>query len=203
MGGLASLDLLRCVFRKHIWIPLCFPDPQPALDSRSLPLTVSAAAALPVPMTGSPGPMRASCAVRPCTCCGRVLGPGVPSGAMLRSGLRTCLGTRARRSPAAPFAEELISRYLAQLQSPEEMTRCGFALALGALPRFFLKGQLQRVGGPQPGGAGMGVGGLAWETKHVTASWVGGIPGNQHGVQENRDRGVRSRRALESLVNAP
>uniref|UniRef100_A0A8D1GRB9 Tubulin-specific chaperone D n=1 Tax=Sus scrofa TaxID=9823 RepID=A0A8D1GRB9_PIG len=41
--------------------------------------------------------------------------------------------------------EELISRYLAQLQSPEEMTRCGFALALGALPRFFLKGQLQRV----------------------------------------------------------
>ncbi|XP_047614362.1 tubulin-specific chaperone D isoform X2 [Phacochoerus africanus] len=41
--------------------------------------------------------------------------------------------------------EELIPRYLAQLQSPEEMTRCGFALALGTLPRFFLKGQLQRV----------------------------------------------------------
>uniref|UniRef100_A0A5G2QAV5 Tubulin-specific chaperone D n=1 Tax=Sus scrofa TaxID=9823 RepID=A0A5G2QAV5_PIG len=52
--------------------------------------------------------------------------------------------TREPGRPTPP-CRELISRYLAQLQSPEEMTRCGFALALGALPRFFLKGQLQRV----------------------------------------------------------
>uniref|UniRef100_A0A8C3W5F8 Tubulin-specific chaperone D n=1 Tax=Catagonus wagneri TaxID=51154 RepID=A0A8C3W5F8_9CETA len=41
--------------------------------------------------------------------------------------------------------EELTRRYLARLQSPEEMVRCGFALALGALPRFLLKGRLQQV----------------------------------------------------------
>ncbi|EFB29985.1 hypothetical protein PANDA_016130 [Ailuropoda melanoleuca] len=41
--------------------------------------------------------------------------------------------------------EELIQQYLADLQSPEEMARCGFSLALGALPRFLLKGRLQQV----------------------------------------------------------
>ncbi|XP_045630834.1 tubulin-specific chaperone D isoform X3 [Ursus americanus] len=41
--------------------------------------------------------------------------------------------------------EELIRQYLADLQSPEEMARCGFSLALGALPRFLLKGRLQQV----------------------------------------------------------
>ncbi|KAM9597792.1 tubulin-specific chaperone D [Trichechus inunguis] len=41
--------------------------------------------------------------------------------------------------------DALIRQYLAELQSPEEMTRCGFALALGALPSFFLKGRLQQV----------------------------------------------------------
>ncbi|XP_006886364.1 PREDICTED: tubulin-specific chaperone D [Elephantulus edwardii] len=47
------------------------------------------------------------------------------------------------KNPAA--VDELIQRYLAELGSPEEMTRCGFALALGALPSFLLKGRLQQV----------------------------------------------------------
>uniref|UniRef100_A0A2K5K8D1 Tubulin-specific chaperone D n=1 Tax=Colobus angolensis palliatus TaxID=336983 RepID=A0A2K5K8D1_COLAP len=41
--------------------------------------------------------------------------------------------------------EKLITQYLAELRSPEEMTRCGFSLALGALPGFLLKGRLQQV----------------------------------------------------------
>ncbi|PNI21406.1 TBCD isoform 1 [Pan troglodytes] len=41
--------------------------------------------------------------------------------------------------------EELITQYLAELRNPEEMTRCGFSLALGALPGFLLKGRLQQV----------------------------------------------------------
>ncbi|XP_054391893.1 tubulin-specific chaperone D isoform X7 [Pongo abelii] len=41
--------------------------------------------------------------------------------------------------------EELITQYLAELWNPEEMTRCGFSLALGALPGFLLKGRLQQV----------------------------------------------------------
>lgn len=43
------------------------------------------------------------------------------------------------------FSEELIPQYLAELQSPEEMTRCGFSSALGALPCFLLRGHLQQV----------------------------------------------------------
>ncbi|XP_059006169.1 tubulin-specific chaperone D isoform X2 [Mustela lutreola] len=41
--------------------------------------------------------------------------------------------------------EELIRQYLADLRSPEEMARCGFSLALGALPHFLLRGRLQQV----------------------------------------------------------
>uniref|UniRef100_A0ABI7WKS8 Tubulin-specific chaperone D n=1 Tax=Felis catus TaxID=9685 RepID=A0ABI7WKS8_FELCA len=41
--------------------------------------------------------------------------------------------------------EELTRQYLADLQSPEELTRCGFSLALGALPCFLLSGRLQQV----------------------------------------------------------
>ncbi|XP_066442749.1 tubulin-specific chaperone D [Eleutherodactylus coqui] len=41
--------------------------------------------------------------------------------------------------------EEILSFYMAQLQSAEEMTRCGFSLALGALPRFMLRGKLEQV----------------------------------------------------------
>ncbi|EPQ18597.1 Tubulin-specific chaperone D [Myotis brandtii] len=41
--------------------------------------------------------------------------------------------------------EGLVEKYLAELQSPEEMTRCGFAMALGALPGFLLRGRLQQV----------------------------------------------------------
>ncbi|XP_069339168.1 tubulin-specific chaperone D isoform X2 [Eulemur rufifrons] len=48
-----------------------------------------------------------------------------------------------RADPAVQ--EGLVSRYLAELQSPEEMTRCGFSAALGALPGFLLKGRLQQV----------------------------------------------------------
>ncbi|XP_057630408.1 tubulin-specific chaperone D [Chionomys nivalis] len=40
---------------------------------------------------------------------------------------------------------ELIPQYLAELQSPEEMTRCGFSSALGALPGFLLRGHLQQI----------------------------------------------------------
>lgn len=43
------------------------------------------------------------------------------------------------------FPEELIPQYLAELRSPEEMTRCGFSSALGALPCFLLRGHLQQV----------------------------------------------------------
>ncbi|GAB1297210.1 Tubulin-specific chaperone D [Apodemus speciosus] len=43
------------------------------------------------------------------------------------------------------IAKELIPQYLAELQSPEEMTRCGFSSALGALPAFLLRGHLQQV----------------------------------------------------------
>ncbi|XP_040845817.1 tubulin-specific chaperone D isoform X3 [Ochotona curzoniae] len=48
-----------------------------------------------------------------------------------------------KASPAVQ--EELVSQYLAELRSPDENTRCGFSLALGALPDFLLKGQLQQV----------------------------------------------------------
>ncbi|XP_077183678.1 tubulin-specific chaperone D isoform X2 [Paroedura picta] len=41
--------------------------------------------------------------------------------------------------------DELVKQYLSDLQNPEEMIRCGFSLALGALPRFLLKGKLQEV----------------------------------------------------------
>uniref|UniRef100_A0A8D0L4C6 Tubulin-specific chaperone D n=1 Tax=Sphenodon punctatus TaxID=8508 RepID=A0A8D0L4C6_SPHPU len=41
--------------------------------------------------------------------------------------------------------DELVKQYIAELQNTEEMTRCGFALALGALPKFLLKGKLQQV----------------------------------------------------------
>lgn len=46
-------------------------------------------------------------------------------------------------TPAAH--EELVQQFIAELQHPEEMTRCGFSLALGALPGFLLKGRLQQV----------------------------------------------------------
>ncbi|XP_024902820.1 tubulin-specific chaperone D isoform X2 [Pteropus alecto] len=39
----------------------------------------------------------------------------------------------------------LVWQCLAELQSPEEMTRCGFSLALGALPGPLLKGVLRQV----------------------------------------------------------
>ncbi|XP_008837869.1 tubulin-specific chaperone D [Nannospalax galili] len=41
--------------------------------------------------------------------------------------------------------QKLIPQYLAELRSPEEMTRCGFSSALGALPDFLLRGHLQQV----------------------------------------------------------
>ncbi|XP_062976473.1 tubulin-specific chaperone D [Elgaria multicarinata webbii] len=41
--------------------------------------------------------------------------------------------------------DELVKQYISGLQSREEMTRCGFSLALGALPKFLLKGKLQEV----------------------------------------------------------
>uniref|UniRef100_A0A8V1AI94 Tubulin-specific chaperone D n=1 Tax=Gallus gallus TaxID=9031 RepID=A0A8V1AI94_CHICK len=40
---------------------------------------------------------------------------------------------------------ELVTQYISELQSTEQMIRCGFSLALGALPRFLLKGRLQQV----------------------------------------------------------
>ncbi|XP_061472447.1 tubulin-specific chaperone D isoform X2 [Rhineura floridana] len=41
--------------------------------------------------------------------------------------------------------DELVNQYISGLQSHEEMIRCGFSLALGALPKFLLKGKLQEV----------------------------------------------------------
>ncbi|KAK1330682.1 hypothetical protein QTO34_008619 [Cnephaeus nilssonii] len=46
--------------------------------------------------------------------------------------------------------EGLVEKYLAELQSPEEMTRCGFAMALGALPGFLLRGRLQQTWNSHP-----------------------------------------------------
>ncbi|KAJ6660421.1 hypothetical protein lerEdw1_017845, partial [Lerista edwardsae] len=41
--------------------------------------------------------------------------------------------------------DNLVKQYISDLQSPEEMVRCGFSLALGALPEFLLKGKLQEI----------------------------------------------------------
>ncbi|NXS06431.1 TBCD protein, partial [Neodrepanis coruscans] len=41
--------------------------------------------------------------------------------------------------------DELVTQYVSELQNREEMIRCGFSRALGALPRFLLKGRLQQV----------------------------------------------------------
>ncbi|NXL44779.1 TBCD protein, partial [Podilymbus podiceps] len=41
--------------------------------------------------------------------------------------------------------DELVTQYISELRNTEEMIRCGFARALGALPRFLLKGRLQQV----------------------------------------------------------
>uniref|UniRef100_A0A8B9FJX2 Tubulin-specific chaperone D n=1 Tax=Amazona collaria TaxID=241587 RepID=A0A8B9FJX2_9PSIT len=41
--------------------------------------------------------------------------------------------------------DELVTMYVSELQNPEEMVRCGFSRALGALPRFLLKGRLQQI----------------------------------------------------------
>lgn len=43
------------------------------------------------------------------------------------------------------FLDELVTQYISELHSTEQMIRCGFSLALGALPRFLLKGRLQQV----------------------------------------------------------
>ena len=43
------------------------------------------------------------------------------------------------------FLDELVTQYVSELQNTEEMIRCGFSRALGALPRFLLKGRLQQV----------------------------------------------------------
>lgn len=43
------------------------------------------------------------------------------------------------------FPDELVTQYVSELQNLEEMIRCGFSRALGALPRFLLKGRLQQV----------------------------------------------------------
>ncbi|XP_051572413.1 tubulin-specific chaperone D-like [Myxocyprinus asiaticus] len=41
--------------------------------------------------------------------------------------------------------EQLVSQYLSALESPEVMTRCGCALALGSLPSFMIHGKLQQI----------------------------------------------------------
>ncbi|XP_069785635.1 tubulin-specific chaperone D isoform X2 [Narcine bancroftii] len=40
---------------------------------------------------------------------------------------------------------KLVDKYVSELQRSEEMTRCGFSLALGALPKFMLNGKLDQV----------------------------------------------------------
>ncbi|XP_028979458.1 tubulin-specific chaperone D isoform X2 [Esox lucius] len=47
---------------------------------------------------------------------------------------------------ADPQVQELlVSQYIAGLKSPEVLTRCGSALALGSLPRFMISGKLDRI----------------------------------------------------------
>uniref|UniRef100_A0A672MDV1 Tubulin-specific chaperone D n=1 Tax=Sinocyclocheilus grahami TaxID=75366 RepID=A0A672MDV1_SINGR len=41
--------------------------------------------------------------------------------------------------------DQLVSQYLLALESPEVLTRCGCALALGSLPPFMILGKLQKV----------------------------------------------------------
>lgn len=41
--------------------------------------------------------------------------------------------------------EVLVSQYIAALKSPEVLTRCGAALALGCLPKFMILGKLQQI----------------------------------------------------------
>lgn len=41
--------------------------------------------------------------------------------------------------------DQLVSQYLSALESPEVLTRCGCALALGSLPPFMIHGKLQQV----------------------------------------------------------
>ncbi|XP_019517416.1 PREDICTED: tubulin-specific chaperone D isoform X1 [Hipposideros armiger] len=53
--------------------------------------------------------------------------------------------TKEPGQPDPAGQESLVKQYLAELRSPEEMTRCGFSLALGALPGFLLKGKLRQV----------------------------------------------------------
>ncbi|NXE95430.1 TBCD protein, partial [Menura novaehollandiae] len=50
---------------------------------------------------------------------------------------------RGEADPA--LQDELVTQYVSELQNTEEMIRCGFSRALGALPRFLLKGRLQQV----------------------------------------------------------
>uniref|UniRef100_A0A672MDG3 Tubulin-specific chaperone D n=1 Tax=Sinocyclocheilus grahami TaxID=75366 RepID=A0A672MDG3_SINGR len=41
--------------------------------------------------------------------------------------------------------DQLVSQYLLALESPEVLTRCGCALALGSLPPFMILGKLQKI----------------------------------------------------------
>nr|XP_014348904.1 PREDICTED: tubulin-specific chaperone D [Latimeria chalumnae] len=53
---------------------------------------------------------------------------------------------RMAQGTADPSVQaKLVEQYTAELQNTEEMTRCGFALALGALPKFMLNGKLQQI----------------------------------------------------------
>ncbi|KAL2297600.1 hypothetical protein Nmel_016146, partial [Mimus melanotis] len=52
------------------------------------------------------------------------------------------ISERGEADPA--LQDELVTQYVSELQNTEEMIRCGFSRALGALPRFLLKGRLQQ-----------------------------------------------------------
>ncbi|XP_046893536.1 tubulin-specific chaperone D [Hypomesus transpacificus] len=45
----------------------------------------------------------------------------------------------------AQMQEVLVAQYIASLKSPEVLTRCGAALALGSQPRFMIHGKLQPI----------------------------------------------------------
>ncbi|NWR47300.1 TBCD protein, partial [Regulus satrapa] len=53
------------------------------------------------------------------------------------------INERGEADPA--LQDELVTQYVSELQNAEEMIRCGFSRALGALPRFLLRGRLQQV----------------------------------------------------------
>lgn len=83
------------------------------------------------------------CLLRSLKCCLSSLGGSVWEDLLVFPTLTEAAGPAPHACSLS--AEVLIPRYLIELQSPEEMVRCGFASALGTLPDFLLRGRLRQV----------------------------------------------------------